>query len=106
MIIRPGYFFSDVCRDLNIERVVDPLCETDRMDGGKMAGNTSKSIFRIVGLLLTPILRAITPTLEEELEKFLIRFYNKALVTENPLDDMFAGFLLRIFDIPIPGEDE
>lgn len=67
-----------------------------------MASQRSGNILKIVGLLLTPIVRAITPTLEQELEKFLLRFHAKALATENPLDDLLSGFLLRIFDIPDP----
>ena len=68
-----------------------------------MTSNNSKGIFRIVGMILTPILRSITPQLEQELEKFLVKFYEKAMATENPLDDLLARFLLNIFDINVPG---
>jgi len=67
-----------------------------------MASQRSGTILRIVCLFLTPIVRAITPKLEEELEKFLIKFHGKCLETDNPLDDLLSGFLLRIFDIPVP----
>lgn len=70
-----------------------------------MASNRSGGILRVVGMLLIPILRAITPTLEEELEKFLLKFHGKCLATENPLDDLLSTFLLRIFDIPVPGDE-
>lgn len=67
-----------------------------------MAGQTRSGVIKVIILLLTPILRAITPTLERELEAFLMRFYKKALTTENPIDDLFAGLLLNIFDIDEP----
>lgn len=70
-----------------------------------MASNTRKGLIRILILFLTPLLRAITPTLKVELEKFLLKFYAKAMSTENPLDDMLAGFLLNIFDIDEPDEE-
>jgi len=78
------------------------MTEIDRTEGVKMASNNTGGILRIVGMLLTPILRAMTPKIEEELEKFLLKFYVKAEATDNPLDDLLAGFLLRIFDIDIP----
>ena len=78
------------------------LPQIDRQERIEMASNNSRSIFRIVGLILTPILRAVTPEIEKELESFLIKFYGKAMATENPLDDLLARFLLNIFDIPVP----
>lgn len=70
--------------------------------GYKMASQTVSTIVRIVAMVLGPILRAMTSKIEEELERFLIKFYAKCETTENPLDDLLAGFLLDMLDIPRP----
>ena len=48
------------------------------------------------------LLPVITKELREELEKFLLGWYDKAMETPNPWDDFVARFLLRIFEIPVP----
>jgi len=67
-----------------------------------MAGVNWKWILGIVGFFLKPILKAMTPNLEDELEKALVNLYKKALVTENPVDDLLMSFALEIFDIDVP----
>jgi len=59
---------------------------------------------RIAALVLAPVLRALTPVIEDELEKFLLKLYDRAEKTDNPLDDMFVGMLLDILDIERPGD--
>lgn len=65
-------------------------------------GVTFSWVLKLVLLLLKPILAIITPILRKELEETLIKFYHKAVETENPWDDFLAVFLLEILDIPIP----
>ena len=59
----------------------------------------------LIGLilkLLGPIMKALTPTLREALEGFLLDYYEKAAETDNPWDDFLALFLLNIFGIKAP----
>ncbi len=67
-----------------------------------MARQSVKGIIKIVSWLLVPILRAVSPLIEEELEKFMVKLYKKAVETENPLDDLLVGFLLDMLDINRP----
>ena len=67
-----------------------------------MAAQNVKGIVKIVSWLLVPILRAVSPMIEEELEKFMLKLYRKAEETENPLDDLLVGFLLDMLDINRP----
>jgi len=62
----------------------------------------NKRLLSIIGLVLRPILRALTPRIEEEMEDFIVRLHMRALETENEIDDMFTGLLLDLFDIPRP----
>ncbi len=62
----------------------------------------NRRIISLIGIILMPVLRALTPRIEEEMEKFLLMIHGKALETDNPIDDMFTGFLLDMFDIPHP----
>lgn len=52
--------------------------------------------------ILAALLPILTPTIREELERFLLAWYAKAMETTNPWDDFLARFLLRILQIPIP----
>ena len=67
-----------------------------------MAGKTWRWLLGLIGLILKPLLKAMTPDLEQEWEKILISFYHKALKTDNPVDDLLMRFVLEIFDIPEP----
>ncbi len=67
-----------------------------------MAGKTWGWILGLIGFVLKPLLKAMTPDLEQEWEKMLISFYHKALKTDNPIDDLLMRFVLEIFDIPKP----
>lgn len=78
------------------------LSETFTREEQEMAGTTSKGIFKVIVLLLGPIIRAVTPAIEEELEKFALKLYAKAEATDNPIDDLFVGMLLDMLDIPRP----
>ncbi len=60
----------------------------------------NRRLINIIGMILMPVLRAMTPVIERELEEFLLKMHAKALKTDNPVDDMFTGFLLDMFDIP------
>lgn len=59
-------------------------------------------LIKVVLSALSIIMPVITPVLREELERFLVSYYQKAVETPNPWDDFLARFLLRILSIPIP----
>lgn len=67
-----------------------------------MAQVTRKGVMGLIALLLRPILKAVTPMLKDLVEDNLIKLYNKAVATENPIDDLFMEFLLNILDIDVP----
>lgn len=71
--------------------------------GGKDMSLTKRAITGFARIIVGVIVRAVTPKLEEELEKFLVSFHEKCLKSENPWDDMLSGFLLEIFDIEYEG---
>jgi len=62
----------------------------------------NRRLINLIGIILMPVLRALTPRIEEELEEFLLKMHTKALETDNPIDDMFTGLALDLFDIPRP----
>lgn len=67
--------------------------------------NPGISWYWIIGIaarVLSPVVGVISEELKAELETFLIKYYHKAMETENPWDDFLARFLLRILDIPVP----
>ena len=64
-----------------------------------MAGVTWGFFLSIGKLVLRPIIRTITPIIEEELEKALTNLHKKALATDNPWDDLLTGLVLDLFDI-------
>ena len=61
-------------------------------------------IITTLARILTSLLPLISVELRDELEGFLLDYYNKTLATTNPWDDFLARFLLRIFVIPVPPE--
>jgi len=70
-------------------------------------GNPGVGFTWIVNLLIqifATILPVITPAIKKELEEFLMGLYNKAHETPNPWDDFLLKFLLRMLNIPVPGE--
>jgi len=67
-----------------------------------MAGFSWKWLIGLIGIVLKPLLKAMTPQIEQEFEKFLLSFYKKALATPNPVDDLLMTFVLEIFDVDIP----
>ena len=67
-----------------------------------MATITSKGVMGFIALLLRPLLKALTPMIADLVEDSLIKLYKKAEATENPIDDLFVGFLLDILDIDVP----
>lgn len=67
-----------------------------------MAAITSKGVIGLIVLLLRPMLKVVTPMIRDLLDDVLLKLYAKAQATENPIDDLFVGFLLDILDIPVP----
>lgn len=67
-----------------------------------MAQVTSKGVLGFIALLLGPLIRALTPMIKDLLEDNLIKLWKRAEATENPIDDLFVGFLLDILDIDMP----
>ena len=59
-------------------------------------------LLRIVVSVLTPLIGLLTRSIKEELEGFLIPWYEKCLETENPFDDFLAEFILEILGIKTP----
>ena len=67
-----------------------------------MAGFSWKWLLGLIGLVLKPLLKAMTPTVEGAMEKALLEVYKKALETPNPIDDLAMKFVLDIVDIDVP----
>ena len=59
-------------------------------------------VIDLVVKILSLILPVVTPALRAELEKFLLKFYEKAKETPNPWDDFLAKFLMRILGMEVP----
>jgi hypothetical protein len=59
-------------------------------------------IIELVVKILSLVLPVVTPSLRAELEKFLLKFFEKAKETPNPWDDFLAKFLMRILGMEIP----
>jgi myo-inositol catabolism protein IolC len=66
------------------------------------SGMSLNWIIELVVKILSLILPVVTPSLRAELEKFLLKFYEKAKETPNPWDDFLAKFLMRILGMEIP----
>lgn len=67
-----------------------------------MAGFSWGWLIKLIAIVLKPLLKAMTPTIEGEMEKALINVYKRALETPNPIDDLAMKFILDIVDIDIP----
>ena len=67
-----------------------------------MSSKTWKGIAAIIGIVLGPMLRAITPIIKDAMEDSLLNLYSKAEETENPIDDIFVGLLLDLLSIKRP----
>jgi hypothetical protein len=63
------------------------------------SGKVWATIITIVLAILKPLLKIITPKLEEELKVWIRDFKVKCLATPNPWDDLLAEFLGEIFDV-------
>lgn len=61
-----------------------------------------KRVLAVLAFIFRPLLKIMTPKIEEALEKFVLDLYRKALETDNPVDDLVVGFLLDILDIERP----
>jgi len=68
-------------------------------------GNTWKWILNLLGIILKPILSAITPLIKELFEESLNKLLEKARATDNPVDDYFVELLFNIVDLDIPPEE-
>ena len=60
---------------------------------------TSELMFKWIAKLLSAILPMITPAIKKELEGFVIELHEKALKTENPVDDYLTTFLMNILGV-------
>jgi len=69
-----------------------------------MAGKSVGVIVRIVALVLSPLLKIISPMLMDLIEDSMRKLLDKARATENPIDDIFVEFLFRILSLDIPEE--
>lgn len=69
------------------------------------SGKTWGAILRIIAIILSPLLKAISPLIKDALEDGMIKLLEKARATENPIDDYFVEFLFRILRIDIPEEE-
>jgi len=58
----------------------------------------------LIGLILKPLLKAISPLIKDLFEDSLYKLLEKARATENPIDDYFVEFLFDILDVEIPDE--
>ena len=67
-----------------------------------MASFSWKWLIGLIAIVLKPLLKAMTPTIEGEMEKALLGVYKAALATPNPIDDLAMKFILDIVDIDIP----
>ena len=65
-------------------------------------GFTWTWVIQLALKVLLPLFSLITPELKKLLEDFLTQLYLKAVLTENPWDDLAVGFLLDILGIPRP----
>lgn len=63
---------------------------------------TWKGIIRIVAIVLGPMLRAVTPLVKEALQEGLDHVYEEAVETDNPIDDLFMGFVYEILGLTKP----
>lgn len=62
-------------------------------------------VLRIIGVILSPLLKAISPLIKDALEDGMNKLLEKARETENPIDDLFVEFLFRILRLDIPPEE-
>lgn len=69
-------------------------------------GNTFRSVFKIIALVLRPALKLITAKFREELETWLNRKYAEALETENPWDDWLFEMLATALGITLTTPEE
>ena len=60
---------------------------------------TSELMFKWIAKLLSAILPLVTPAIKKELEKFVVELHEKALKTENPVDDYLTNFLLDVLGV-------
>lgn len=56
---------------------------------------------RITIVVLSAILRAVSPVLREALQKSIKELYEKAKQTDNPYDDFFVELLARLLGIDL-----
>lgn len=69
------------------------------------SSKTWGTILRIIGIILSPLLKAISPLIKDALEDGMNKLLEKARATENPLDDYFVEFLFAILRLDVPPED-
>lgn len=52
--------------------------------------------------ILATLLGAITPALLDMAKTFALDFYKRAKETDNPFDDILAGFVCALLGVPTP----
>jgi len=64
-----------------------------------LSGKTWSAIISVILLILKPLLKIITPQLDEALKGWIKDFAAKCYATPNPWDDLLADFLKTIFNV-------
>ena len=59
-------------------------------------------IVNLIITVLAPLVNLLTPMLKEELTDFVVKLYEKAKGTDNPIDDLFVKFLAGLLEIDLP----
>ena len=57
------------------------------------------SILKFVAIVLSPLMKLLTPMIRDTLKENLLKLYEKAKATPNPIDDIFVGFVLDLLQI-------
>lgn len=61
---------------------------------------TWKWLWPILVPVVGQLLDLLTPAIKAQINEFLLGIYEKAKMTENPLDDFVMGYILDLFNIP------
>jgi len=58
-----------------------------------------ETVVEWLGKILGMVLPVLTPSIKDELFSFLKKLHEKAVETDNPIDDFLTQFLLDIFGV-------
>jgi hypothetical protein len=56
-------------------------------------------VLGFVALVLGPLMKLLSPVIRDGLKDVLLKLYEKAKSTPNPVDDVFVGFVLDLLQI-------